>query len=932
VGTVGVRNHARREIFTGRELTMNFIRQIQELWLRLFRRPGTEELDEEIREHLQIEIDEKLEVGMTPEDARYAAQRKFGNAVLYKELTEEVWRFAWLDSLMWDIRYALRGFRNSPGFALTVIGTLALGLGSVAVAFSEFNALVLRPFAVRDPYSLYGFTGWGSSKGQNTSIRRTLTWREFTDFRRENPAFSEVLGYQNGTAPMAGKWASIQAVTGNYFQVLGGRICMGRPLLEKDDESGEGVAVASHSAWKSRFASDPGIVGTKVRLGRQSVEIVGVACREFSAPQIERVDFWVSLALSRELANSDQQVDFPQLSIMGRLKPGLTRESAEEALLAYGRNQYLAWHNWQRPERAHVQQRATVIPLSGGAITGFMPIFLLFALVLLTACANVSNMMLARGLARRREIGIRISLGAGRARVIRQLLTESLLLALAASLAAFGVAYGFMRALFWMILNIFPSSYLREFGWHIDFASLLPDLRVLAFIVSTALITTLVFGLVPALQTTRSRLVQANRGEFEGGYRSARLRSALVIIQATFCALLLVLSATAVHNGMRIYSLDLGLDTVGVFSIETSDKYRQSVLERVSSLSNTISIGTYIKPPLDSWFGRIPFFHPKFVGEAGNVEVQCQTFPVSPEYFDVHKIAVRGRKLPLNPLNPMEFMKSGSQDGTDVVVSETAARRLWPSGDALGRPVEERRLDPKSGRTITYVHTVVGVAGDSITELYDYTGALNPNRTVVYLLAPPIEKHAYLNGMIVRMKGNPGAARLLLQKAIEETTPEEKHYQISSAQEEMDRILLGYRVLTTLEGFLGAMALLMTAFGVFGMQSYMVAQRKKEFGIRMALGADKARIIGMVLRQSLRLAAAGSVLGAFLALAVARVLAQSVRTPEMQAPLFNADSYAFDIGGYVAGVLVVIAAAMAASWIPARKAVNLDPARTLHCD
>jgi predicted permease len=912
---------------------MSFLHRIKGVWLRVVRRPVDGDLDEEIQSHLQIEIDEKIEEGMAPEQACYAAQRKFGSAVLYKELTEEVWRFAWLDSMLRDMRYALRSFRNAPGFYLTIIGALALGLGSVSVAFSIFNGMVLRPFAVRDPYSLYAFIGWRSVQGRDASIKGTFTWREFAEFRRENPAFSEVLGYQSGMAPMAGKWARVQSVTGNYFGLLGGRVCMGRALLERDDISDQGVAVASYATWKNRLGSDPGVVGTKVRLGKRSVEIVGVACSGFNGPQIERVDFWVSLAFSRELANSEQPGEFPQLSIMGRLNTGFTKESAETALLAYGRNQWLAWSNWQRPERAFVQQRATVLPLNVGAFTGFAPLFLLFGLVLLTACANVSSMMLARGLARRREIGIRISLGAGRARVVRQLLTESLLLAIPAALAAFGFGYAIIRGIFRWILNALPSSYLRQGGFQMNWESLLPDWRVLALLVATGFMTALVFGLLPAIQTTSSDLVQAQRGEFGDRHRSGRLRSALVMMQATLCALLMVLSATAIHNGMRILSLDLGLDARGVYQINASEKHRQAVLDRLSSLSSVASISTCTKTSLDFWFGHdAAFLHPKFIGENGNSEVQCHIIPVSPEYFDVFKIEVRGKKLPKAPLDPVEFMKSGSQDGTDVVVSETAARQLWPAGDALGRILEERRPGFKTGRTAIYRHTVVGIAADSVSELYNSTGELKPNRTVVYFLAPSLEKRKHLNSIFVRMNGNPGAARLILQQALDETTPGEMDYEISSAQEEMDRVLFSYRFLAVLEGFLGVIALLMTAFGVYGMLSYMVTQRRKEFGIRIALGADKIRVTGMVLRKSLWLAAAGSVLGSLLALAVAQVLARAVRTPDMRATLFDADGYAFDASGYAVGVLIVIAAALAASWIPTRKALNFDPARILHCD
>jgi len=909
---------------------------IREWWVKLRRIGSRRVLDDDLREeieaHIEMQIEENISQGMDAESARTAASLEFGSAVLVREKAKEVWIFRALEDFLRDVRFGLRGLRNSPGFALSVIGTLALGLGSIAVVFSFYNGMVLRPFAVRDPYSLYAFVGYGSSQGQNTSINGVFTRKEFLDFRRDNPVFSQVLGYQRGTAPMAGKWAGIQAVTGNYFTLLGARICMGRPLLERDDTSDEGVAVASYGAWKSRLGSDPGAVGSRVRLGKRPVKIVGVACPGFNGTNLERVDFWVSLSLSRELADNDQQTEFPRLNILGRLKPGMTRRSAEAGLLAYGRQAYLGWRNWQRPERAYIQQRATVIPREG-SIGGSAPLFLLFGLVLIAACANVSSMMLARGLARRREIAIRVSLGAGRARVIRQLLTESLLLAVPAALAAFGVAYGIIRGLSWLILNTLPSIYVRHGGFQMDWESLLPDTRVLAVLVATGIITTLIFGLMPAIQTTRSSLVQASRGEFEGGYRSLRLRSALIIVQAIFCTLLLVLSATAMHKGMRILSLDLGLDTQGVFEINTSEKYRSLVVDRLALQPGVASMSTCIKTSLDFWFGHdAALLHPKFTGENGNSEVQCHVIPASPEYFDVYKLTVRGRKSPTKPLDPAEFFKSGSQDGTDVVLSETAARNLWPAGNALGRTVEERSQDQKSGKILTYRHTVIGVASDSVTELYDATGALKPNRSVVYFLAPPLEQHRYLNNIFVRMNGNPGEARLILQKALDETTPGEMHYEITSARQEMDRVLFGYRFITALEGFLGGMALLMTAFGVFGMLSYVVTQRSKEFGIRIALGAGRMRVAGMVLRQSLRLAAAGSVMGALLALAVARVLQHSFRLPDMRSTLWDADSYAFDAIGYAAGVLIVFAAALTASWIPARKAVNLEPARTLHCD
>jgi hypothetical protein len=446
--------------------------------------------------------------------------------------------------------------------------------------------------------------------------------------------------------------------------------------------------VASYAAWKTQLGADPRIIGKIVRLGKDPMRIIGVACPEFNAPQVERVDFWLSLTLSRELGNvklyaTESRVDlggvpkgppaeFPKLNVIGRLKLGMTRESAETALLAYGRQTYLTWSSSDRklPEAAILQPRATLIPLDrNSSLLLFMPIFFLFGLVLLIACANVSNMMLARGLARRREIGIRISLGAGRARMVRQLLTESLLLAIPAALAAFGVAHMILRvAFYWLSTEILPAAGLAMAN--INLSNFLPGLRVFAFLLASALAATLVFGLVPAIQTTR--LAQANRGEFEGSLQSSRLRNALVIVQATLCAMLLILAGVAVRNEMRLALPKLGLDIRGVFLIETSYGVNHHfLLNRLSLIPNVESVGSCVMPPLMP--GMVDFFRPTFFGQDGTAEGRCAINAVSPEFFDVYNIKVRGMKFSIKSLDPMS---SGPLDGTEAVISETAARRL----------------------------------------------------------------------------------------------------------------------------------------------------------------------------------------------------------------------------------------------------------------
>ena len=332
-----------------------------------------------------------------------------------------------------------------------------------------------------------------------------------------------------------------------------------------------------------------------------------------------------------------------------------------------------------------LRQSATVLPLDRDSIGGFLPMFAAFGLILLIACANVSNMMLARGLARQREIGIRISLGAGRARMVRQLLTESLLLAIPAALAAFVVAHGTIQAALWIQMNVLHADQM----WSVGLWNAAPDLRVLAFLLATAGIATLGFGLMPAIQASRSRLVEANRGEFANDYRPARLRSALVVAQVTVCALLLISAGVALRSERRLASQDFGADARGIFtvslnrSVNADQKFRQPVMERLLSLSRTASLGVCRVPPgSPSPWARVV---------SGNGTIDVPFNQVSPEYFGVYGIAIRGRN----------FSTAEAEAGAPVViVSETAARRLWPRGDALGQTLNLKdsvRFYPDAG-------------------------------------------------------------------------------------------------------------------------------------------------------------------------------------------------------------------------------------------
>jgi predicted permease len=590
---------------------------IGEIWRRLrFLFQGDrleQDLNDELGLHRELRAAKLRQHGLPEEEAEYAARRKLGNATRAVEDARSAWTFAWLDAVIQDLRYATRVLRKSPTFATTAVVTLALGVGLNATLFTIFNAYALRPFAVRDPYSLYSLS-WNTKTGATQGF----TWQQFVELRAQNAAYSDALAVWGVQAIVDRRWPLFgTAVSGNFFSMLGGETILGRPIQEDDTRvPGEGaVVVLTYTAWKTRFSGDPGIVGRKVALNGYPFEVIGVANPEFEGIRdpgpMDNYEFWIPLT-ARGLVKNDGDTRLNIIvRIIVRLRPDIAPRQAEAALLPYAQQATAHLPQESRAMSVGLHSSATRFGvtftdlLSGRGAPGapglVLPIFVTFALVLMICCANVANMMLARGLARQREIGVRLSLGASRGRVTRQLLTEGFLIAVLAGLAGIAIA----RLAIDLILRALSSAYratasgkLADIYPVVPLAPLPVDYHVFAFTFVVAGIVTLLFALAPALQASRPGVAVALRGELGGGVRPSRLRNFLLGSQVAVCLLLLIVAGILVRGVDQLRSLDTGLDLRGVFRVEARNPQARIDAPKLTlAIAHVAEQQTWAEPP-----------------------------------------------------------------------------------------------------------------------------------------------------------------------------------------------------------------------------------------------------------------------------------------------------------------------------------------------
>jgi predicted permease len=854
------------------------------LWLRLRALASPKRAEHELREeldfHLEMQARKHAKSGVEADEAMRRARLEFGNVELVKEDARDVRGIRPLEDTMQDLRYALRGLRRAPAFALAVMLTIGLGVGINASVFTIFNAYVLRPFDVRDPFSLYAVQ-WQDRSGRV----RDLTSPDFDALRRPNATFTDLAAFRTFGARLKGVAATGDGVSENYFMLVGVRTALGRPFV--DEDRGAGVMVLSHAAWTTRFGGDSAVIGRRVLLRGYPFQIVGVAREGFEGLFKKPRDFWIPLASLDRLDSAATPGSHAEtFSAIGRLAPGVSEGQGRAFVFAQLQTLTAARASTERVARVFFTSRASAIPRTVTAYLAFAPLVVAFGLVLLLACANVANMLLARGLARRTELGVRLALGAARGRLIRQLLTESIVLALPA------VAIGFLFS--WLTIEIGVRTLFAtlpsDLAAFVRLVPLHPDGRVFAFAAVAAVGSAFVFGLVPSLQTTRVSVVEATRGIFGTDASPSRLRNALIVGQIVVSSLLLIVSAVLLREAARLGRTQTGFETRDVVSVEIEDKSRDAVLASLRANKLVDTIATSVALPLDM---RFPTVAVSPGTDSTTVDVSYNR--VSRAYFNVLKISVTsGRGF---------TAEDEADSGATVVVSEAAARKLWPGGSPLGRVLRVEH------RNVRVIGTVRDVVVNSVDKGLD--------QPVVYFAAP-VEASGCC--ALIRVKGDPVAAKRAIDADLERDAP--------GGVDRIDRLetfvagaVYPYRAAYWVSLALGLLALGLTVVGVYGVVSYVVSQRQREISVRIALGATTRDVLDLVLRQAVRHALIGVGIGGVLAIGVAQVLRSSVENMPM-----------FDVVALVGGALCVFVACMGAAFVPSRRAARVDPSGALRHD
>lgn len=854
-----------------------------------------DEIREEITAHLDMAIADRMARGATREEAERAARAEFGNVTHVAEVTRETGGGLWLERLVQDVRYGWRALRRTPAFTAVAVATLALAIGANSAVFTVVNSVLLQPLPFRDPDALYAVSYLPTNLP--FELPPGLDDRLYLEYRRHVTQFERITGYSRQELTLSGVGDATRLpgalASSTFFEVLGVQPALGRGFTAEEDQAGnDRVVILSDRLWRTRFNGNPAILGTTIALDGISRTVIGVMPRGFTFPAGSQL--WTPLALRLDAGNS---LVFP---VAGRLRAGATPEQAKSELAAIAR----ALRG--QPSGDGVQSAAAIIPLKD-TVTSHVrtSLFVLagaVAFVLLIACANVANLLLIRAATRRQEMAVRVALGASRSRIARQLLTESVLIALIGGALGILVAVAGVRAL----LAMAPAGRLPRIdevhlnGWALGFTLVL------------SLMTGIVFGVVPARSGSRREPQEAlGSGSRSVGGSHHQLRSAFVIGEIALALILLTGAGLMIKSFLRMRSLDTGYDASRVVTMSVNmprvtypdaartQAFHTALLERLSRIPGAETVGAVSFRPMSD------------VGIMGDFEVEGAT-PL-PHGYTVDKPTVSPgyfRALGIRILAGRDFSAADRMGAPGVVVvSEMVARRLWPNGDAVGKRISMEE-HPRPNDWLT----VIGVVNDVVQD------AQLVRHSTIYLPYLQTTSPSFINQMAFVVRPAPGAGNIAaaMREALRDVDPAVPAQALQTMDQSMlDTIaepVFQMRLLTTF----AVLALLLAALGTYGVLAYDVTERTREIGLRMALGATPGKVLRMVLGRTAILALTGAVLGAVGSLTLTTVLSKSLFEVKPTDPLTLAA---------VTAVLVLVA--LLAGYLPAQRAAGVRALTTL---
>jgi putative ABC transport system permease protein len=866
---------------------------------RFFSRGLTErKLDAELRFHLEQQIADYLAAGMTPDEARRRAQQEFGGLEQMKEECRDVGSAHFVETLFQDVRYGFRQLRRSPGFTVIAILTLALGIGANAVIFSAVNGVLLRPLPYPNSNRLAQV--WSTNPHTNR-WGDWVSYPDFVDWRAQNKVFEDLVAYRTWLTNITGGDHPDALFTvlasSSLFSVLQSQPLLGRSFLPDEDKPGHNrVVVLSDALWRSRFGSDPHLVGKVVVINGESYTVIGIMPPRFRFPLNPPEGLVPSAWLPVGLDPSQSDRGSHNYRVVGRLRPGVTLSQAQADMEAIARN--LA--------QSYAADRSLGIKVAGleeNVTSEVRPALLVLlgavGLVLLIACANVGNLLLSRAVARQREVALRLAIGANRSRIVKQMLTESVLLALIGGGVGLLLAFQGLS----LLIKLAPSvPRLHEST---------VDGRVLIFCSLLSLATGILFGLVPAFQASRIHLNEALKqsGPNRRLRSGPRLRRMLVVTETALALMLLIGAGLLIRSFVRLSNVELGFNPQHVLTAmimlpesrysapNRQAAFFEEAIRRIEALPGVESVAAADSVPLvTNDTGSVSVEgHPE--PTPGGVSIQAERPKVTPGYF-------RAMGIPL--LRGRTFTRADNETSLPVaIVSEVAARLYWPNEDPIGKRVSVDEGDESEGRIVW--RQVIGIVGDVRQD--GLTERVRPS-----FYTPLSQLPMPFAALIVKSRMDPRSLADPVRRQVMVVDKDQPLFSIQSMQEVVADSVSDRAFQTVLLSLFAAVAMTLAAIGIYGVMSHSAAQRTHEIGVRMALGAQKRDTLRLVVSQGMFLALLGVSIGVIGALALTRFMSSLLYGVKPTDPMT-----------FIGVSLVLAAVSLVASYVPARRATKVDP-------